>query len=233
MAKETTVAKLPDHIPFHEGAVLPVACNTALVGLAGAPGLGFNLPGPVRSPKPSGKTILVWGGSSAVGMMTLQLARESGIAAVAVASKHNHAVCKSAGAVDVLDHRDPSVVDSVVAAVKATSGTFVGVMDCMSTPETLQYTLPILERFGGGELAFLLPNVNPEVPNNVKIHHVLGRDQDITIPFWRDYLTLALEDGRLKCLPEAYVVGNGLESIQDGMDMLKKGVSARKVVVSL
>lgn len=213
--------------------MLPVACNTALVGLAGPPGLGFNLPGPERNPKPSGKTIVVWGGSSAVGMMTLQLARESGIAAVAIASKHNYAVCKSAGAVDVLDYRDPSIVDSIVTAVKTAGGTFIGVMDCMSTPETLQYTIPILERFGGGELVFLLPDVNPEVPENVKVHHVLGRDHDVTIPFWRNYLTSALEDGRLKCLPEAYVVGNGLEAIQEGMEVLKKGVSARKVVVSL
>lgn len=233
VAKEITTAKLPDNIPFTEGAVLPVACNTALVGLSGPPGLGFNLPGPTKNLTPSGKTIVVWGASSSVGMMTLQLARESGIAAIAVASKHNHAVCKSAGAVETLDYRDPSIVDSVVSAVKATGDTFVGVMDCMSTPETLQYTLPILQRFGGGELVFLIPNVDPEVPDNVTVHHVLGRDQDIALPFWREYLTSALKDGRLKCLPEAYVAGKGLESIQKGMDVLKKGVSAKKVVVEL
>jgi hypothetical protein len=43
----------------------------------------------------------------------------------------------------------------------------------------------------------------------------------------------ALEDGTLQCKPEAMVVGEGLESIQLGLDVLRKGVSATKVTVRL
>ena len=41
---------------------------------------------------------------------------------------HNHAICKDAGAVEVLDYREPSIVDAVVNAVKSAGGTFVGVV---------------------------------------------------------------------------------------------------------
>jgi Zn-dependent alcohol dehydrogenase len=43
----------------------------------------------------------------------------------------------------------------------------------------------------------------------------------------------ALETGQLQVQPEPIVVGHGLEKIQEAMDLLKKGVSAKKVVVTL
>jgi hypothetical protein len=43
----------------------------------------------------------------------------------------------------------------------------------------------------------------------------------------------ALEDGTLQCKPDPMVVGEGLESIQLGLDVLRKGVSAAKVTVRL
>lgn len=50
---------------------------------------------------------------------------------------------------------------------------------------------------------------------------------------WVDWLGEALEQGQLKPCPQPMVAGEGLESIQKGLDLLKAGVSARKVVVSL
>jgi hypothetical protein len=37
----------------------------------------------------------------------------------------------------------------------------------------------------------------------------------------------------LKAKPEPVVVGNGLQDIQYGLDIQKKGVSAKKVVIAL
>jgi hypothetical protein len=42
-----------------------------------------------------------------------------------------------------------------------------------------------------------------------------------------------LEKGTLKARPDAQVVGHGLESVQEGVDVLKRGVSAKKIVVTL
>lgn len=47
------------------------------------------------------------------------------------------------------------------------------------------------------------------------------------------WLASALTDGSLQCKPDSMVVGEGLESIQKGIDILRKGVSAAKVVVKL
>ncbi|KAG2004016.1 hypothetical protein GB937_009255 [Aspergillus fischeri] len=43
----------------------------------------------------------------------------------------------------------------------------------------------------------------------------------------------SLENGRLKPKPDPEVVGKGLEQIQGAVDTLKKGVSARKIVVTV
>jgi hypothetical protein len=47
-----------------------------------------------------------------------------------------------------------------------------------------------------------------------------------------DFLPEALRTGQLKPAPEAKVVGHGLESLQEGIDQIKKGVSATKLVVT-
>jgi hypothetical protein len=47
------------------------------------------------------------------------------------------------------------------------------------------------------------------------------------------YLPEALASGKFRAAPEPLVVGEGLDAIQGALDMQKKGVSAKKVVVSL
>lgn len=48
-----------------------------------------------------------------------------------------------------------------------------------------------------------------------------------------EFLPGALKEGKFVCAPEALVVGDGLKKIQEALDLQKKGVSARKVVVTL
>jgi len=43
----------------------------------------------------------------------------------------------------------------------------------------------------------------------------------------------ALADGTLQPQPQTKVVGKGLEAVQAGMDMLREGVSAMKLVISI
>ncbi|KAI4596067.1 hypothetical protein KJ359_006359 [Pestalotiopsis sp. 9143b] len=50
--------------------------------------------------------------------------------------------------------------------------------------------------------------------------------------FFRDFLPTALASGTYKAAPEPYVVGHGLQYVQTGLEVLSKGVSARKVVVT-
>ncbi|KAK3613751.1 hypothetical protein LTR56_027700 [Elasticomyces elasticus] len=230
--KAAKSAILPKSISYASGVVLPLALDTAAVGLYSSGEKGLGLPMPSLNPKPSGKTIVCWGGSSSVGALVLQLAAASGVKVVATASPHNFDFCKDAGASEVIDYKSSSVVEDVVKAVKSVGGDFAGVYDAISLPEdSFKYTMPILEKLGGGILSVVLaPPENP--PSGVKPAGVFGINE-LTHDIWSGYVTQALEDGKLRCLPPPQVVGKGLESVQKGLDANKKGVSAKKVVIEI
>lgn len=65
---EIFVSAVPDDIPLANAAVLPLATSTAATGLFKILGM----PLPVLDPKPAGKTILIWGGSSSCGASAIQ-----------------------------------------------------------------------------------------------------------------------------------------------------------------
>lgn len=50
---------------------------------------------------------------------------------------------------------------------------------------------------------------------------------------YEDFLPKALAEGEFVAAPDPIVVGKGLEFVQPAFEMQKKGVSAKKVVVSL
>jgi hypothetical protein len=50
---------------------------------------------------------------------------------------------------------------------------------------------------------------------------------------WQDYMPAALESGKFQAKPDPFIIKGGLAKVQDGVDMLKKGVSAKKIVVEI
>ena len=229
-------AKIPASVSFSEGSVIPLAFDTAAVGLYSPVSDGFlGLPLPSFTPSSSGKTIVIWGGSSSVGALAIQLAASSGVKVVAVASKRNFDFCKNLGASEVLDYNNKdSIVDDVVSAVKKVGGTFAGVYDAISIQDqSYDFTAPIVEKLGGGSLATVLPPPGQDkLPGNVKAGNVFGVSE-MTHQMWADFIPKALASGQLKCVPEPLIVGKGLESVQKGLDKNKEGVSAKKVVIEL
>ena len=55
---------------------------------------------------------------------------------------------------------------------------------------------------------------------------------DVGPYIWRDFLPKALDKGTIVPQPEPLIVGEELRSVQAGLDRQKKGVSAKKVVVT-
>lgn len=235
-------AILPDAISFTNGVVVPFAVETAVCVLSlkvpgvampgvSTPALGLPYPS-LQDPAPSlGKTLVVYGGSSSVGSMTTQLATAAGIHIISIAGAHNLDFSKRCGAAQVFDHRDPSVVDRVVESVAQSGHEFIGIFDAIATPDTYAHDLAILARLGGGHLACVHPPP-ADVPSNVKAGMIFAVD-DIATPVWKDYVTPALEVGKIQCLPPPTVVGKGLEYIQEALKKSKAGVSATKLVVEL
>lgn len=233
-------AILPESIPFTEGVVVPFALEAAVCALSvkqpgtAMPGVAtpaLGLPYPSLEPTPSSKTLIVYGGSSSVGSMTTQLATAAGLNVISIASARNFAFSRSCGAVEVLDYHDASFVEKVVEAAEKLGQEIVGIFDAIATPETYANDLAILAKLGGGHLACVHPPPS-NVPENVKAGMIFAVD-DIATPVWRDYVTPALQEGKLKCLPPPTIIGKGLEKIQEALSKSEAGVSAAKLVVEL
>lgn len=56
---------------------------------------------------------------------------------------------------------------------------------------------------------------------------------DIGNAVWRKYLPAALAAGKFQAKPDPVILDGGLERVQEGIDILRKGVSARKVVIEV
>jgi hypothetical protein len=50
---------------------------------------------------------------------------------------------------------------------------------------------------------------------------------------WHNYIPLALQSGQFYAKPDPFILKGGLAKVQEGIDMLKKGVSAKKIVIEL
>lgn len=73
------------------------------------------------------------------------------------------------------------------------------------------------------------------IPEGVQTKFVeeLRPDVELASAVFHDFLAAALADGRYTITPRSEVVGEGLEALQGAMDILREGVSAKKIVVSL
>jgi NADPH:quinone reductase-like Zn-dependent oxidoreductase len=220
-------------VPFAlEAAVCALCVKVPGQALPGVPTPALGLPYPsLGAVEPIAKTLVVNGASSSVGSMVTQLASAAEIDVIGLAGARNFRMVRRCGAREVFDYADADVVEKVVAAVKGSGNEFVGVFDAVSTEEPYKIDLEILERLGGGHLACSHPPP-AEVPENVSAGMIFGVD-DIATEVWREYVTPALEVGKLLCLPEARVVGKGLEFVEEALKMSRAGVSATKLVVEL
>jgi len=237
-------AILPDAISFTDGVVVPFALEAAVCVLSlqkpgiampgvATPALGLPYPSLQHPVSSSGKTLVIYSGSSSVGSMTTQLATAAGIYIISIAGAHNFDFSKRCGAAQVFDYNGPSLVDNVVEAVVKSGHELVGIFDAISNPETYTHDLAILAKLGGGHLACVHPPPPPsDVPANVKAGMIFAVN-DVAAPVWKDYVTPALQAGNLQCLPPPLVVGKGLEHVQDALEKSKAGVSATKLVVEL
>lgn len=123
---------------FAEGVKLPLGILTASAALYNKEHL--QLPFPRRTPEATGKTLLVWGGSSNVGIAAIQLAIASGVDVVAVASQKNQDLVRNAGAGVVVDHSSTDVIDDLVKLLRGRD--VLGAFDGTDAPSSCHQCLP-------------------------------------------------------------------------------------------
>lgn len=227
---EHVVSPIPSSLSYEAASVLPLGLSTAAVGLFHKDFL--NLQRPSIPSKPTGRTLLVWGGSSSVGSNAIQLAVHAGYEVITTASPRNFDYVKSLGASEAFDYNSPTVVDDLVAALKgkklASAYDAIGVFHPIAD---------VLTRVGGEHSIASVLSVPEDLPSGISakwIYAVVAiSDVEFGLSIYRDFLPQALAEGKYAAAPEPLVVGKGLEYVQEGIDLNKRGVTARKVVVSL
>jgi len=250
-------APIPTAMSYESAAVLPLGLSTAACGLFQKDHLALQYPS--AAPKPTGQTLLVWGGSTSVGSNAIQLAVAAGYEVITTASPKNFDYVKKLGASQVFDYNSKTVVQDVISAFAGKTlagalaigkGSAEACVDIVGACDgnrfiSLASTSVSVEDFSQRRqiplliLLFVSSNVSLQVKcraRNIRNKFIFGSslmDNEVSRVIYEDFLPSALAEGRYAAVPEPSVIGQGLGSVQAGLDVQRKGVSARKVVVSL
>ena len=227
----TLAAKIPDSLSFSDASVFPLCITTSSLALFGKDYLA--LPLPTLNPTSTGKSVLIWGGSSAVGSNAIQLVKAAGFEVVTTCSSRSFEYVKTLGADKVFDYNGPSVTDDVAAELD--KGTCAGIyMAAGKVSEACQVSHKSKQKLFVASSNPVMPG---DAPEGVEAKMTFGTGgADIfteTLPItFGGFLPEALAKGLYKIAPPPQVVPTkGLEGIQEALDILKKGVSAKKLVV--
>ncbi|KAF7845970.1 hypothetical protein BT93_L5759 [Corymbia citriodora subsp. variegata] len=231
--EENLTSEIPDHITYEQAAVLPLGFTTASAGLFNPDLLSLRLPTePAHAP--TSEIVLVWGGASSVGGTAIQLLIAAGYEVFTTASAKNFDVVKKLGASQVFDYNKSDVVEEVVKALQ--NKTLTGTFDAIGGAAVWEPCIKIIQQSHGNKTLVTTNRQFTEPPADVTIKFCFAvsiRDNNVGEAVWRDFLPKALVAGTLVPYPEPLIAGEGLDSIQTGIDVLAKGVSAQKVVVKL
>ena len=226
------VSSVPSTISFEQAAVLPLAVSTAAAGLYEEDSLKLRYPS--INPTSTGEVLLVWGGSSSVGALTIQLAKASGYEVVTTASARNFDLVKSLGADAVFDYNSKTVVDEIVDYFKGK--TVAGAYDAIAGNGSTEASAEILSRSKGGKHVACVLQPPEKLAEGVtsKWFYALNiLKTDTSKAVWIDYLPEALKQGKIQAKPDPLVAGKGIAEVQKAVDRQAEGVSAQKVVCTI
>lgn len=233
---------LPDSVAWEQAAVLPMGTSVGIKALFHKDYLGLELPVTAATkPTPKGETVLIGGGATSVGSCTIQLAVAAGYEVISTSSPKNFEYVKKLGASQVFDYNSPTIKEDLVTAFrgKTTAGAVanggIAILDG-SGPRNVEACAAVVQSCPGKKFVAMTmaPTWGPAVEGvELKFVEQLRGDTELASAVFHGYLPNALTEGSFKPLPEPEVVGQGLEAIQGAMDTLKKGVSRKKIVVTL
>ncbi|KAF5019960.1 hypothetical protein F66182_8019 [Fusarium sp. NRRL 66182] len=229
--REDCASKIPDNLPFEQAAALPLALATASWALFGDTALGMEYPS--LEPRSADKTVLIWGGSSSVGGAAIQLAKAAGYQVITTASAQNHEYVQSLGADHVFEYKTPQVTKDIASLL--TGRKFAGALEASGSDEAMNSACQSIVHADGLRKLICVRAPSSQV-SDVEAKPIMSTSiigTPVAKAVFGDFVPDALEKGKLKAVPETQVVGKGLEAIQLGLNTLAKGVSAKKIVVSL
>jgi NADPH:quinone reductase-like Zn-dependent oxidoreductase len=191
----------------------------------------------------AGDWILIWGGSAVTGQWATQLAKLSGLKVMTVCSSKTAALSKSLGADHVVvrcGRTSEQLMDEISLVSR---GRITKALDVVG-PKTAALCLEVCSReeqlqvLGGRKVVFAplaMMSGSQEVPENICVETVEMKRfvLDVDAGMYGIRLNQLLER-RLLRLPDTHVLGGGLDDVQQGLEMLKRGdMGGRKVVVKI
>jgi NADPH:quinone reductase-like Zn-dependent oxidoreductase len=252
---------LPDAVSFEAASVIPLGVSTAACGLFQKDFLGMNAPSATAAP--TGKTLIVWGGSTSVGSNAIQLAVAAGYEVITTSSPRNFAYVKGLGASEAFDYASKTVIADMVAflggreiagALAIGPGSAAACVDlvgrctgvrfvAMATPPTSWDDVPA----GRGRIFHLAPALARMIVGTLALNQKARRHHVRTKMIWGSalianevgpmifeaFLPAALAEARFVAAPRPQVVGTGLAQIPVALERQRQGVSATKLVVTL
>ncbi|KAF2014475.1 GroES-like protein [Aaosphaeria arxii CBS 175.79] len=209
--------------------------------LFGSTTLNLHRPTIPESPLPvteQGKKILIWGGSSAMGSLSISYAKQAGYTVISTSSPHNFSLLKSLGADHIFDHSDPQTVDQIRSLFPIDYW-----FDTISLPSTLATIVKILAPEGGpvtkANILLLLPPSMPGMPrlpdgitaqmHRFSTHAPENKDWAEWLLSRGGFLERGIKEGIIRGVPPE-VIG-GLESVEEGIEKVNTGVSGVKIVI--
>ena len=205
-------------------------------------GIGLQTPlpflwdGPTTGFRPS--SVLILGGSSAVGAATIQLMRLSVPECkilVTSSPKHHARLINDLGA-DMAFDRDSI---SLVADVKVTTSGSKGVdaiVDVVGAGSIQRHLFETLNPEGPRKYAQVWTG-DGEIQAPAGVDSVLFRGRDLPRLPGNENIMRALQDlleeGKYKLPLPLRRVGHGLEGLVDGLELMRRGVSGEKLVVTI
>jgi NADPH:quinone reductase-like Zn-dependent oxidoreductase len=230
------VSPIPHSLSFEQAAVLPLQLSTAATGLFQWDGL--RLAFPTANPPERRETVLIWGGSTGVGSNAIQLARNAGYRVVATASPRNFDYLRSLGAAVSIDRNSPAAVDDLVAAIG--EGPLAGslAIGSGSLPKVMRVAAraPGAKRVSSAAPGLLTRILALRAPRGVHVSGIWGsglKDNEVGPAIYADFLPTALATGAYRAEPQAEIAGHGLDAIPAGLQRLRNGVSAKKLVIAI
>jgi NADPH:quinone reductase-like Zn-dependent oxidoreductase len=235
---------------FHQdylGLDMPrVPVPTDVVGKAGLP-----------------RIVIITGGASSVGSNAVQLAVSAGYGVISTSSPRNFDYVKSLGATHVFDYRSRTLVKDILAALQGRElvGAYAigrgAVEACTAVMKhhDVRLTRKRIALAGAiipadklttfvGKGTYLMGMVGGMIKSNarrlwtgVEAKFILLDDlvdpKSVVARIYTEFLPQALGQGQFLPAPPPQVVGKGLNKIQEALDLQRKGVSGKKLVVTL
>ncbi|KAJ5310965.1 hypothetical protein N7476_006825 [Penicillium atrosanguineum] len=238
VVKEKDVAKIPTWWSFEQASTLGVSYLTAIMAL----GIGLKTPLPFLKGGPrtgfTPSSVLILGGSSALGAATIQLLRLAAPTCLILATsspRHHEYIRNILGADGAIDRGSSSLVEDVKSRTPGSRGVDA-IIDAVGAGGIQRNVFDTFDPSGSRRYAQVWTGDEEiDAPSGVESTMFRGRDLP-NLPgneSIMESLERLLEENRYRLPLPVHAVGHGFDVLERGLDLMRQGVSGEKLVVTL